>query len=138
MPGRILIVLVKNAAFVASASTNSFNFHHNDMKNLVLNVNGIQHPSEPVTMDCSSPFGATRAYETFSSTGIHHVGRAHDYITNVYKWVLRTRVDLTPDRESDEHIGLPLRGNVRNEELFKKPLPEPVTCILYAEFPGHI
>jgi hypothetical protein len=22
--------------------------------------------------------------------------------------------------------------------LFKKPLPETVTCILYAEFPGHI
>jgi hypothetical protein len=45
--------------------------------NLVLYVKGAQHPSELLTMDCSSPFGATRAYETFSSTGIHHDDRAH-------------------------------------------------------------
>jgi len=78
VPDRILIVLVKNAAFVVSASTNPFHFHHYDMTNLVLYVNGIQHPSEPLTMDCSSPFGATRAYETlFSSTGIHDDDRAH-------------------------------------------------------------
>ena len=47
--------------------------------------------------------------------------------------------DLTPDREADEeHISLPRQGNVRIEALFKKPLPEPVTCILYAEFLRHI
>jgi hypothetical protein len=47
--------------------------------------------------------------------------------------------NLTPDREADEeHISLPRQGNVRVEALFKKPLPEPVTCILYAEFPEHI
>jgi hypothetical protein len=45
-------------------------------------------------------------------------------------------LDLTLDREADEdHIGLPRQGNVRIEAGFKKPLPEPVTCILYAEFP---
>ena len=78
VPDRILKVLVKNAAFVGSASTNPFHFHHYDMTNLVLYVNGIQHPSEPLTMDCSSPFGATRAYETlFSSTGINHDDRGH-------------------------------------------------------------
>ena len=43
------------------------------MTNLVLYVNGVQHPPEPITMDCSSPFLATWAYKTlFSSTGIHH------------------------------------------------------------------
>ena len=47
--------------------------------------------------------------------------------------------DLTPDREADEeHISLPRQGNVRIEGRFKKPLPEPVTCILHAEFPGHV
>jgi hypothetical protein len=38
----------------------------------------------------------------------------------------------------EEHISLPRQGNVRIEARFKKPLPEPVTCILYAEFPGYI
>jgi len=47
--------------------------------------------------------------------------------------------DLSPDREADEeNISLPRQGNVRIEARFKKPLPEPVTCSLYAVFPGHI
>ena len=47
--------------------------------------------------------------------------------------------DLTPDMEADEeHISLPRQGNVRIEARFKKPLPEHVTCILYAEIPTHI
>ena len=47
--------------------------------------------------------------------------------------------DLTPNREADEElISLPLQGNVHVEARFNKPLPEPVTCILYAEFPGHV
>jgi len=47
------------------------------MTNLMLYVNGVQFPSEPLSMDCSSPFGASRVYETlFSITGIHHDDRA--------------------------------------------------------------
>jgi hypothetical protein len=34
------------------------------MTNLVLYINGVQHPAEPLTMDCVSPLGTTRAYET--------------------------------------------------------------------------
>jgi len=111
------------------------------MTNLLLYVNGVQHPSEPLTMDCSSPFGATRAYETlFSSTGIHHDDRAHMITLEMFtKGFYILGFDLTPDRVADEeHISLPRQGNVRIEALFKKPLSETVTCILYAELPGHI
>ena len=92
-------------------------------------------------MDCSSPFGATRAYETlFSTTGIHHDDRVHMITLEMFTKVFYVLgFDLTPDREADEeHISLPRQGNVRIEARFKKPLPEPVTCILYAEFPGHV
>jgi hypothetical protein len=132
--------MVKNAAFVGSASTNPFHFHHNEMTNLVFYVNGIQNPSEPLTMDCSSSFGATRTYETlFSRTGIHH-DRAHMITLEMFtKGFYVLGFDLTPDREADkEHISLPRQGNVRIEGRFKNPLPEPVTCILYAECPGHV
>jgi len=77
-PKRILIAFVKNTVFVASASMNSFHFRHYEMTNLVLFLNGAQIPSEPLTMDCSSPFFVTTAYETIiSSTGIHCDDRAH-------------------------------------------------------------
>jgi len=107
----------------------------------VLYVSGVQHASEPLTMDCSSPFGATRAYETlFLSTGIHHDDRAHMNALEMFtKGFYVLGFDLTPDREADEeHISLPRQGNLRIETRFKKPLPEPVPCILYAEFPGHV
>ena len=78
IPERIPIGLIKNTAFVGSTSTNPFRFHHYDMTNFVFHSNGVQQPPEPLTMDCSSTFGTTRAYETlFSSTGIHHDDRAH-------------------------------------------------------------
>jgi len=77
IPERIRIALVKNTAFVGFANTNPFHFNHY-MTNLVLYVNGVPHPADSLTMDCYSPFGATRAYETlFSSTGIHHDDHAH-------------------------------------------------------------
>jgi len=111
------------------------------MINLVFFVNGVQNPSEPLTINCSSSFGATRAYETlFSSTGIYHYDRAHIITLEMFTlcfYVLG--FDLTPDREADEeHVSLPRQGNLRIEAHFKKPRPEPVTCILYGEFPGHI
>jgi hypothetical protein len=141
IPESILIAMVKISAFVSSANTNPFYFHHFDMTNFVLYVSGVQHPPEPLKMDRSSPFGATRAYETlFSSTGIHDDDRAHMITPEMFtKGIYVLGFDLTPDRDAvEERISLPREGNVRIEARFKKPLPKPVTCILYAEFPGHV
>ena len=79
------------------------------MTNLVFYVNGIQLSSEILTMDCSSPFRATRAYETlFSSTGIHHDDRAHVITLEMFtKGFYILGFDLTPDREADEkHVNV--------------------------------
>ena len=92
------------------------------MTNLVLYVSGVQHPSHLLTMDCPSPFGATRANETlFSSTGIHHDDRAHMVILEMFtKGFYVLGFDVTPDREPDEqHISLPRQGNVRIEAALK-------------------
>ena len=55
-------------------------------------------------MDFSSPFGATRAYETlFSSTSMHHENRFQmitlEILTNSF-YILD--FDLTSDRKADE------------------------------------
>jgi len=101
------------------------------MTNLVLYANRVQHPSEPLTMDCSSTFGDTRAYETlFSSTGIHQYDRAHTITLEIFTngfYILG--FDLTPDTEADEHISLPRQGNVRIEALFKNTTPR--TCNMH-------
>ena len=132
IPERILIVLVKNTAFVSSASTNPFNFQHYDMTSLVFYVNGVQYPPETLTMNTPSPFGTTRAYKN-TLFEYRHTSRgpcSYDYPRNVYQGYYILGFDLTTDREADEkHISLPRQGNVRIEARFKKPLPETVTCI---------
>ena len=130
IPDRILVGFVKNTTFLGSASTNRFHFHLYDTTSLVLYVNGVQYPSEPLTLDYSSTYGVTRAYEKlFSSTGIHHGDRAHMITLEIFtKGFCLLGFDLTPDREADEeHINLPRQGNMRIEARFKKPLPKPVT-----------
>jgi len=68
----------------------------------VLYVNGVQHPAEPLTMDCSS-FCTTKIYETFSSTGLHHDDRVHMITLEMFtKDFYVLGFDLTPDREADE------------------------------------
>jgi hypothetical protein len=77
-------------------------------------------------MDCSSPLGVTRAYETlFASTGIHHDDRGHMITMDKFtKGFYILGFDLTVDKKVDEeHISLPRQGNVRIEARFKKPLP---------------
>ena len=76
----------------------------------------------------------------WKSTGIYHDDRAHMITLEMFtKGFYVLGFDLTPDREADEeHISLPRQGNVRIETRFKKSPPEPVTCILYAAFPGHV
>jgi hypothetical protein len=92
-------------------------------------------------VDTSSIFGATRAYETlFSGTGIHHDNHGHMITLDMFlQGFFVLGFDLTPDVSADEpHISLPRQGNVRIEARFKSALPEPVTCILCAEYPRNI
>ena len=77
IPVSTLLGFVKNTAFVGSADTNPFHFHHH-MTSLVMYVNVVQYHFEAFTTECSSPHGVTRAYEThLSCTGIHHDDCAH-------------------------------------------------------------
>ena len=70
----------------------------------MLYVNGVQHPSELLTMDCSPPFGATRVYEAlYTSTGIYHDDRAHMITLEMFtKGFFVLGFDLTPERAADE------------------------------------
>jgi len=100
----ILVAFVKNTAFVFPASTNPFHFHHYDTTNIVLSLNGVQKPSEPLTIDCSSTIGATRAYETLhSSSGIHHDDCAHMITLEMFtKCFYILGFDVTSDTGADE------------------------------------
>jgi len=47
--------------------------------------------------------------------------------------------DLTTDRAASEgHKSHPDNANIRVELKFSKPLPEPITCILYLEYDNSV
>jgi hypothetical protein len=100
-------------------------------------VNGKQSPIEGLSMDMSSQKTSVMAYNTlFDATGIHHSDTGlqirHDMFLNGYFMLL---FDLTPDRSaSASHKFLPDNGVVRIEMRFAKPLPDPITCLLYLEY----
>jgi len=72
----------------------------------VLYVNGVHHPSEPLTTDCSSPCRGTRAYKAlFSSVGIHHHVRAHMITLELFtKSFYVLGFDETPNGGADEEL----------------------------------
>ena len=104
IPEMFLIAFVKNTAFFFPASTKPFHFHHYDTTNIVLSLNGVQKPSEPLTIDCSSTIGATTAYETLhSNTGIHHDECAHMITLEMFtKCFYILGFDVTSDTGADE------------------------------------
>ena len=81
--------------------------------------------------------GLTKHY--FENTGFLHDYRAHMITLEMFTKVFYVLgFDLTPDIQADEEHKIMLReGNGRIDALFNKPLLEPMTCLFYADVPGH-
>jgi len=80
-------------------------------------------------------------YKTlFEGSGIHHSDTGLQVTHDLYiKGGFMLIFDLTPDRAASEgHSSNPENGLIRIELKFAKPLPEPITCLLYLEFDNSI
>ena len=141
IPKRLLFTMLKNTDFLGSMDSNPYNFRHYDMTNFSLFVNGKQYPNEGLSMDMSHEKSSVLAYNTlFEGSGIHHSNAGlqitHDMYINGYFMLL---FDLTPDRAASEgHVSPPDNGVVRIECKFARPLPEPITCLLYLEYENSV
>jgi hypothetical protein len=121
--------------------TNSNHFCHYDLNYFALYVNGKQIPSGGLTMDMSHEKTSVMEYTSlFVGSGIHHsnwgLQFTHDMYINGYFMLL---FDLTPDVVASEgHTSQLDNGHFRIELQFSKPLPDPITCLLYLEFDNSI
>jgi len=137
IPKRLLFTMVKNTEFLGSVTTNPYHFRHYDLSSFALNVNGIQVPTEGLSLGMDHEKTSVMGYRTlFEGSGIHHsnwgLQITHDMYISGYFLLL---FDLTPDRAtSDGHTSHPDNGNIRVKLKFNKPLPEPITCIFYLEY----
>jgi hypothetical protein len=140
MPKRVVVALVKSAAYNGDFALNPFKYEHFDLNFLSLYLDGGQIPSTPLTPNFQKGH-YLRCYETlFSGTGIHHRDEGNwldreDYAKGYSLFVF----DLTPDLSGElDHWSPQHHGSMRMEVRFAKPLPAVITCIVYAEFNGLI
>ena len=128
---------VNNADFVGTIDTNPYKFHHYDISDFSLFVNGKQCTNEGLSLGMDHEKTSVMGYRTlFEGSGIHHSNAGHqithDMFINGYFMLL---FDLTPDQGASEaHTSHPEQGNIRVELKFAKPIPEAITCLLYLEF----
>ncbi|KAG8235182.1 hypothetical protein J437_LFUL015488 [Ladona fulva] len=142
LPKRCIIGFVTNAAFNGDTTKNPFNFQHFSMTHLSLYIDGQQIPSKPLQTDFTNDKLHVMAYHTlFSGTGIHFLNEGNDISREEYPHgYCLTAFDLTPDLSSNSHShwNLMRQGSLRLDVRFEQPLPETLTCVIYAEFDNII
>jgi len=136
VPKRLLFTMVKNANFVGTIDTNPYKFHHYDIIDFSLFVNGKHYPNEGLSLGMDHEKTSVMGNRTlFEGSGIHHSNAGHqithDMFVNGYFMLL---FYLTPDQgASESHTSHPEQGNIRVEIKFAKTLPEAITCLLYLD-----
>lgn len=140
LPKRIVIGMVLTDSFNGSFASNPYNFQHFNYSSLAVYLDSIPIPSKPYV--CDFPNGQfIRAYNSlFEGSNINH----SDFGNNISRYdyangYALVAVDLTPDLSaSSSHISLPKTGSLRIDIGFDAPVPNTITAIIFAEFPGLI
>ena len=140
LPTRLVVGIVDNAAFNGTRERNPFNFHHYNLSEIGVYLDGQQqHALKPIQPDFGEEL-FVRAYNTlFSGTGKLNndegIAISHkDYDSGYTLYAF----DLTADLGEDDHFNLIKHGNLRLALKFAQPLPNTVTVIAYAEFDNVI
>ena len=139
LPSRVVIGLVSNESFNGSYAHNPYNFHHYDLTQLKLYVDGNQGYLAPIEPEFNNGRFIMAYNSLFAGTGklfrdegldIQRVDYSRGYTLYAF--------DLSPDLCEDDHVNLTQTGNLRLECKFRVALPHTVNVIAYAEFENII
>ena len=137
MPRRLVLGMVDDVAMNGSYIDYPFNFEHNQLNSLSINVGGRQIPSTPFTPDFISlgGFGYVRSYMSlFYGTGINYSDKGIDISREDYRggytlWAF----DLTPDG-CESTVSDITGGSLSIDIRFQRALRTTVDLVVYAEF----
>jgi hypothetical protein len=136
-PSKLVFAFVASNAYNGDFTRNPFKFHHYDVTDVKVVVDGQTVPGRPLKVNFSAFKGRDfiEAYvNMFQSLGMkssHFAGGitpqryAHGHTLFVY--------NLEPTTPSENYIDLKTRANVRLELNFRDPLSETITIVVYAE-----
>jgi hypothetical protein len=117
-------------------ATNPYNLRQYDINYFALHVNGRQIPTEGLSLHMDDENSFIMGYRTlFEGAGIHHSNSGPNITPYMYRnGYFMLLFDLTPDKAASEgHASQHDNGNILFELRFAKPLPDPITSLLYLE-----
>ncbi|KAK3908157.1 hypothetical protein KUF71_018670 [Frankliniella fusca] len=140
LPQRVIIGFVDNHAYNGDYARNPYNFQHFNLNYLQLHVDGQAVPSHPLTPDFSKDLYMECYNTLFSGTGIHWKDEGNGISWSDYpKGNTLFVFDLSPDLSASEpHWNLQRQGTMCLDLRFAAPLPQPINCVVYAEFQNLI
>jgi hypothetical protein len=135
IPSRIIFAFLNAKNFGGAYNKNPYYFQPFDLNDINLYVNSEKYPSIPITYNFTAGI-VGKGYEFFlEQLGIHHSktnGISKDGYTSGYTFFV---YDLTSDLSaSEDHFSMIQTGDVFAEFNFSAPLPNEVTCVVYAEY----
>ena len=133
--------MVSSAGFNGNYKKNPFKFHHYNVSNIALIVDGDTLPGRPQKLNFSNDEGSrdfieayVNMYESLGQSGTDFGGGitpesfAEGHTLFVYS--------LDPVVRSGRYMNLNKHSNVRLELHFSVPLPETVTVVIHIESPA--
>ncbi|KAK3922805.1 hypothetical protein KUF71_012072 [Frankliniella fusca] len=140
LPQRVIIGFVDNRAFNGDYARNPFRFQHFSLNYLQMHVDGQPVPSQPLTPDFSKDLYMECYNTLFTGTFIHRKDEGNGISWSDYpKGNTLFAFDLSPDMSASEpHWNLQKQGALRLDLRFAAPLPQPINCVVYAEFQNLI
>ena len=138
LPTTAIVAVVASEAYSGSLKRNPFAFEHWDLSSIGMYVSGKPVPTQPMQPNYEKGHFMDAYLSLFTGTG--------KYGTNSGNYIEREQfdkgyaiyiLDLEGAEGRTEHSYLK-RGHTRLELRFAKPLPEPVTVIVYGTFPAAL
>ena len=129
VPEQLIIAAVSTKAYNGTYKKSAYNYRHYHCEYVGFFVNGQSMPARPLEMDFEKGIYMD-AYSSLVKDKNMNIDR-QVYPLGLCVYVLDVYGKRSEDRQ------LPIRGgHTRLEIQFAKPLPEPVTLILYGKFPA--
>ena len=124
VPGRVVVGLVRNDAYVGDKARNPFNFQLFNLKPLKLLVNEEEYPAPGIELEDN---GHVNGYNSLFLVEVERSEWSDGYA--LFTW------DLTPDGSgSPSHLHPVYRGQVTIKGVFSQGTDTVVTMIVYGEF----
>jgi hypothetical protein len=139
-PSKLVMGMVSAEGFNGAYRRNPFKFHHFELSDIALVVDGESLPGRPLKLDFNAANGRNfieayvNMFEALGQSGTDFGGGitpevfASGHTLFVYS--------LDPVIRSGKYMNLTKHSNVRLELNFATPLPETVTIIIYTETPS--